>query len=101
MGRSRTLWNAAMSGNEFHGPPCPFRAVGFTGSAGAFPLSAGGLSIIAEHNGVPVDKLPRGARNSSSAYTHDWIERLGRLKTEGRPYRHIDGRFLSPREITA
>lgn len=82
-----------------YGPPCPFRAVGFTWQAGLYPLSAGGLAVIAEHNGVPVEGLPRGARNSSSAYMHKWIERLGDLKALGFPYRHENGRFLPMGEI--
>lgn len=84
-----------------YGPPCPFRAVGYTWQAGGFPLSPEGLAIIAEHNGVRVDQLPRGARNSSNAYMHKWIERLGGLKAEGLPYRNADGRFLTSRELAA
>jgi hypothetical protein len=82
-----------------YGPPCPFRSVGFTWRAGYFPLSRAGQAVIAEHNGVPMEKLPRGARNSSSAGMHRWVERLGHLKTLGLPHRHESGRLLLPAEI--
>jgi len=84
-----------------YGPPCPFRAVGFTWKAGLYPLSSHGLALIAEHNGVPVSMLPRGARNSSGPGMHAWIEKLGELKASGRAYRHENGRFLLPTEINS
>lgn len=83
---------------EVYGPPCPFRAVGFTSRAGMYPLSAHGQAIIAEHNGVVPDYLPRGARFSSGPYMHDWIERLGAAKAMGLTVR-IEGRWLLPREL--
>jgi len=81
-----------------YGPPCPFRAAGYTWKAGLYPLSPSGLEIIAEHNGVSVDQLPRGARNSSSAYMHSWIEALGARKALGLDTRR-DGRWILPSEI--
>lgn len=83
-----------------YGPPCPFRTVGFTWKAGLYPLSEAGLAIIAEHNGVRPDQLPRGARNSSSASMHEWIEALGVRKAAGLPTRTQAGdRWLLPTEI--
>ncbi len=75
--------------------PCPFRAVGFTADAANYPLSANGLALIAEFNGVAVDALPLGARHSSSAGMHAWIESLGARKASGQPYRD-SGRLLLP-----
>ena len=83
---------------EVYGPPCPFRAVGFTWEAGRYPLSPAGLAIIAEQNGVRPDQLPRGARNSSGPLMHAWIECLGAMKQDGYVVR--DGsRWLSMREL--
>lgn len=85
--------------DSMYGPPCPFRSAGYTWKAGFYPLSPSGLSIIAEHNGVPPEKLPRGARNSSGPGMHRWIEELGRRKSAGMPTRHSSGRWLSPSEL--
>jgi hypothetical protein len=84
-----------------YGPPCPYRAVGYSWQAGLYPLSDNGLAIIAEHNGIPADKLPRGARCSSGPGMHRWMEALGALRAAGLPYRHASGRFLLPAEIAA
>ena len=81
-------------------PPCPFRACGFTWEAGLYPLSPNGLAIIAEHNGVRVDQLPRGARNSSSACMRDWMEALGARKAAGLPTR-VGKRWMLPGELAA
>ena len=84
-----------------YGPPCPFRACGFTWRAGLYPLNAEGQAIIAEHNGTSVDKMPRGWCNSSGPGMHAWIEALGARKAAGEPYRHESGRFLLPAELAA
>lgn len=81
--------------------PCPFRSIGFTAAAAQYPLGADGLEIIAEHNGVTVDRLPFAARFSSGPGMHDWMTRLGSRKAAGLPYRHPSGRFLLPSEIRA
>lgn len=84
-----------------YGPPCPFRACGFTWEAGFYPLSANGLAIIAEHNGVRPEQLPRGARNSSNAYMHRWIEALGVAKAAGSAIRDDDGRWFTVARLAA
>lgn len=84
--------------DHVHGPPCPFRAVGFTWQAGAYPLSQAAQAIVAEHNGVPVEKLPRGARNAPNVHMLAWLERLGGRKEAGLPYRR-DGRWMLMREL--
>ena len=78
--------------------PDQFRAIGFT-TAAAFPLSSAGLAIIAEHNGVSIDRLPAAARYSSNAWMHRWIEALGHARIGGRPIRDADGRWHSPKEL--
>jgi hypothetical protein len=83
------------------GPPCPYRAVGYTWQAGLYPLSDNGLAIIAEHNGTTPDELPRGARCSSGPGMHGWMEALGARKSAGLPYRNQNGRFLLPAELAA
>ncbi|MET0439183.1 MAG: hypothetical protein ABW043_16990 [Devosia sp.] len=82
-----------------YGPPCPFRAVGFSGSAGNYPLSTAGKAIIAEHNGVSIDALPFGSRFSSGAHMHRWIEALGERYMATGEYPRRDGRWLSMREL--
>lgn len=89
-----------MSQADRIGPPCPFRAVGYTWRAGFYPMTPEATSIIAEHNGVRPDQLPRGARNHSNPYMRDWIQALGELKAAGLPYRHESGRFLAPSEMS-
>lgn len=71
-----------------------FRKIGFTLHAAVNPLSDNGASIIAEHNGVPLDKLPPLYRYASSSKMREWIEQLGALKAAGLPYRGNDGRFI-------
>lgn len=77
-----------------HPTEAEFRAVGFTAAAADHPLSEAGCAIIAEHNGVRVEQLPRAFRYSSNAYMHLWIEALGRAKATGRRTRGQDGRWL-------
>lgn len=84
-----------------YGPPCPFRAVGFTWKAGLYPLSDNGLAIVAEHNGVRPDQLPRGARCSSGPGMHAWMEALGARKAVGLATRHESGRWLVKTEVAA
>jgi hypothetical protein len=86
---------------EIQGPPCPFRAVGFTSKAWLHKLSPAGQAIIAEHNGVPVDRLPFAYRYSSGPYMHAWMEALGSRKANGQPTRHESGRWLLPEELAA
>jgi hypothetical protein len=83
---------------ETYGPPCPFRAIGYTWKAGLYPLSPAGIEIIAEHNNVRADQLPRGARNSSGPQMHSWIEALAAAKLAGRDVRKGD-RWLLPSEL--
>jgi len=80
--------------DHVQGPPCPFRAAGFTWEAGLLPLSPEALDIVAEHNGVKIEQLPRGARNAPNPYMLSWLHALGTAKSEGRPHRHASGRFL-------
>lgn len=82
------------------GPPCPFRACGFTWEAGGYPLSARGQEIIAEHNGVGVGQLSRGARNAPNPYMLAWIEALGMAKAANRIVRDADGRWFTPSRLT-
>ena len=84
-----------------YGPPCPFRAVGFTWRAGMYPLSAAALAVIAEHNGVAAELLPRGARFASSRAMQVWIEALGAAREAGRIVRDLDGRWFTPSRIAA
>lgn len=81
------------------GPPCPFRACGFTGDAGNYPKSLAALELTAEMLNVRVDQLPRGARNHPSPYTQKWMERLAQLRLDGAAYRHEGGRFLLWSEV--
>ena len=57
------------------------------------------LEILAEHNGVRVDQLPREAFTASNPYMLDWLTRLGERKAAGLPTRHESGRWLRPEEI--
>jgi len=81
-----------------YGPPCPFRAVGKTWKAGLLPYSPEGLSVIAQHNGVTVDKLSMPNRHASNPYMQTWMHRLGVAQAAGvdvRPH----GRWLTPEQL--
>ena len=75
--------------------PEQFRAVGFTANAVNYPLSPAGQAIIAEHNGVTVDRMPEAFRYSSNVYMHAWIEALALAPVR----RHPSGRWLLPSEL--
>ena len=79
--------------------PAEFRAVGFTAAAAQYPLSDNGIAIIADHNGVLPEQLPRAFCYSSNAYMHEWIEALGRAREEGKETRHESGRWLRMNEL--
>lgn len=81
-----------------YGPPCPFRAIGFTWKAGLFPRSRQSLSIIAQHNGTTVDKLPWAYRYAPNAAMWNWTHRLGGLQEAGFDVRP-DGRWLTMEEL--
>ena len=81
--------------------PSPFRAIGFTAEAENWPLSDAGAAIIAEHNGVPLDKLPPLMRHASCGGMHRWLEALGAHKAAGRQVRDPDGRWWTPARLAA
>lgn len=83
------------------GPPCPYRAAGFTWQAGLYPLSADGVEIVAAHNGVAASKLARGARYAPNPWMLAWIESLGERLAAGLPWRDPDGRWLTPDRLAA
>lgn len=84
--------------SELYGPPCPFRAVGFTGNAGNHPLSYYGQLAVADHNGITVNQLPRGARFAPNPYMYRWMEALGERIAAGLPHRK-GGRLMLPSEL--
>ncbi len=88
-----------MSRHDFIGPPCPFRAVGFAWQAGNYPLSQDAQRIVAEHNGIPVERMPRGFRNAPNTFMLAWLERLGGRLSAGLPTRHGSGRWLLMKEL--
>ena len=80
--------------------PEEFRAVGFTAVAAEYPLSEAGSAIVAEHNGVQLDRMPVAFRYAPNPWMHAWLEDLGRRKAAGLPTRHESGRWLVPGELT-
>ena len=80
--------------------PEEFRAVGFTEAAANFPLSEEGIAIVAEHNGVEPDRMPRAFRYAPNPWMRDWLEILGQRKAQGLPTRHESGRWLVPAELS-
>lgn len=80
------------------GPPCPFRAVGKTGDAGNYPYNRQALPIIAEHNGVPIERLSKGMRYASNRYMQVWMAQLGALKLKGLAYRMNSGALMGRKQ---
>jgi hypothetical protein len=72
-----------------------FRDVGFTADAANFPLSRAAQEVVAEHNGVTVERMPEAFKYAPNAYMRDWLEALGSAATR----RHASGRWLLPREL--
>jgi len=85
--------------DHIQGPPCPFRAVGFSAGAGLYPKSIEALTLMAERMNVPADKLPRGMRNHPNPYMRDWMEALAVRRLNGEEYKHESGRYLLPSEL--
>jgi len=81
-----------------YGPPCPFRAIGFTWKAGLNPRTPESLSIVAQHNGVPVDRLPWAMRYAPNPLMLAWTHRLGVMQAKGHDVRP-DGRWLTMKEL--
>jgi len=79
--------------------PEEFRAIGFTAAAADHPLSDAACAIVAEHNGVEPDRMPRAFRYAPNPWMHAWLEELGRRRTAGLPTRHESGRWLVPAEL--
>ena len=79
--------------------PEEFRAVGFSAVAADHLLSEEGCAIVAEHNGVEPDRMPRAFRYAPNPWMHAWLEELGRRKAAGLPTRHESGRWLVPSEL--
>jgi hypothetical protein len=86
-----------------HAPakPCPFRAVGFTAAAAAFPLSHAGQLVVAAHNGVTVDRMPEAFRFAPNAGMKLWLEALGELLLAGACVRDDDGRWWTMARLEA
>jgi len=81
-----------------YGPPCPFRAIGYTWKAGLFPGSPQYVSIIAQHNGIAVDKLPWAYRFAPNRPVLDWLHRLGSLQDAGLDVRP-NARWLTMKQL--
>lgn len=85
--------------NDIIGPPCPYRAVGFTWAAGLFPLSKGAQGIVAEHNGVAPEKLSHGARFAPNEGMRAWMDALGKRYAETGALPRIGNRWMLPGEL--
>jgi len=78
-----------------------FRSVGLTHFAVLTPHTEAGLSIAAQHSGVPVEKLPPAFRYASNVYMRDWFDRLGRAQMAGHIVRDPDRRWLTNERLDA
>lgn len=81
--------------------PLNFRGVGFTDAAVNYPLSPAGQKVIADHNGVTVDRLPAEFCYSSGPGMRRWIEALGALWLAGACVRDPDGRWWTMKRLEA
>ena len=80
--------------------PCKWRKTGRTCAAAAHPLDAGGVRVMAAHNGVGVPQLPETFLFASNAYMKRWFDRLGARMEAGLPTT-TGGRWLTPTELDA
>jgi hypothetical protein len=91
-----------MSADPMNSSVCceAFREAGFTGAACNFPLTAEGAVIIAQHNGIAVEQMPRSFFYAPNAYMQSWMNDLGARQARGETVR--DGRrWLTPTELEA
>jgi len=87
----------ALSGEEIETavetPVSRFRKVGFSADAENYPLSDAGLLIVAEHNGIQVEKLMDEFRYAPNPHMQKWLDALGRARLEGHSVRDPDRRW--------
>ena len=70
-----------------------FRKSGMTEDALNYPLTEGGVAIVAEHNGVAVEQMPAEWHFAPNAWMQRWLNNLGERKARGEQVRAA-GRWL-------